>query len=72
MACSSDLDIQLLWLEHSLLGEYKVDVHEAWFGIMNHDENHAVTAFPVALGSWKHAPGCRLVTLDRSASPEPP
>ncbi len=60
-----DVQIRRQGLEEANATGYKVNVHEIRPGVVYHDENVTVTAFPVKHGIWKEAYGYIFQTRDR-------
>src|SRR5690349_20205932 len=65
-AWQEDIRVRTTGLEEADRTGYKVEVHEISPGVVYHDQNVKVTAFPVKHGSWKQAFGYRFDTPDRS------
>jgi ribonuclease BN (tRNA processing enzyme) len=65
-AWSKDIDVRRRGLEQANGSGYKVIVREISPGIVYHDKNVTVTAFPVRHGIWDQAFGYRFDTADRS------
>ena len=65
-AWQEDIHVRTTGLEEADRIGYKVEVHEISPGVVYHDQNVKVTAFPVKHGSWKQAFGYRFDTPDRS------
>ena len=63
-AWEKDIDIRTNGLEQANRTGCKVDVHEIEPGIVYKDKNVAVSAFPVAHGSWDQAFGYKFQSAD--------
>lgn len=64
-AWTEDVRVRRQGLEQANADGYKVNVHEIRAGVVYHDENVTVTAFPVRHGTWKAAYGYVFQTRDR-------
>jgi ribonuclease BN (tRNA processing enzyme) len=64
-AWTEDVRVRRRGLEQANATGYKVNVHEIEPGVVYHDENVTVTAFPVKHGIWKEAYGYIFQTRDR-------
>ena len=64
-AWKEDIAVRRRGLQQANATGYKVNVHEIRPGVVYHDENITVTAFPVKHGIWKEAYGYIFQTRDR-------
>ena len=64
-AWTEDVRVRRHGLEQANATGYKVNVHEIQPGVVYHDANVTVTAFPVKHGIWKEAYGYVFQTADR-------
>lgn len=65
-AYAEDVAVRTQGLEHGNAAAYKINVHEISPGVVYHDANVTVTAFPVRHGSWRYAYGYRFDAAGRS------
>jgi ribonuclease BN (tRNA processing enzyme) len=65
-AWEQDIDVRVHGLEHANTTGYRVTAHDIEPGVVYHQGEFKVTAFPVHHGSWPQAFGYRIETPDRT------